>query len=151
MKRKKSEKSAFTLIELLVVIAIIGLLATIVLVVLNSARAKARDSRRWSDMNEISKAMFLYYDSKNPNIFPDLPTNQNQIVAGDARLSPFLATVPIDPGSGNYFWKDRIAGASATCFCVYVQLEAGSGWAVANPNGVKKVTANPNSGNCCTQ
>lgn len=55
-------KKGFTLIELLVVIAIIGLLASIVLVALNSARAKARDSRRMSDLHNVQLALEMYYD-----------------------------------------------------------------------------------------
>lgn len=54
----------FTLIELLVVIAIIGVLATVVLVSLNSARAKARDAKRISDLQQIKKAIELYFDEK---------------------------------------------------------------------------------------
>lgn len=52
----------FTLIELLVVIAIIGLLASIVLVSLNTARQKARDARRLSDIRQILLALEMYYD-----------------------------------------------------------------------------------------
>jgi len=55
-------KRAFTLIELLVVIAIIGVLSNIVLASLNTARMKARDSKRVSDAQEIRKALELYYD-----------------------------------------------------------------------------------------
>ncbi|OGF28605.1 hypothetical protein A2477_00750 [Candidatus Falkowbacteria bacterium RIFOXYC2_FULL_47_12] len=44
----------FTLIELLVVIAIIGLLSTMAVVSLNSARGKARDAKRVSDVKQIS-------------------------------------------------------------------------------------------------
>ncbi len=53
----------FTLIELLVVIAVIGILASVVLASLNSARVKARDARRASDIDQIYKALFMYYDT----------------------------------------------------------------------------------------
>lgn len=57
-----THNKGFTLIELLVVIAIIGLLSSVVLASLNSARAKGRDARRVSDLQEISKALEFYYD-----------------------------------------------------------------------------------------
>ncbi len=55
------KNKGFTLIELLVVIAILGLLATIVAVSLTSARSRARDSRRVSDIRQIELALELYY------------------------------------------------------------------------------------------
>ena len=55
------KQKGFTLIELLVVIAIIGLLASIVLASLTTARAKARDAYRKSSLQQISKALDLYY------------------------------------------------------------------------------------------
>ncbi len=57
------KNKGFTLIELLVVIAIIGLLASIVLVSLNSARAKARDVRRVADLKQVQTALEMYYDT----------------------------------------------------------------------------------------
>jgi len=57
-----SKKKGFTLIELLVVIAIIGLLSTIVIVSLNSARAKARDAKRKTDLKQIQVALEMYWD-----------------------------------------------------------------------------------------
>jgi prepilin-type N-terminal cleavage/methylation domain-containing protein len=64
-------KKAFTLVELLVVIAIIGLLSTLSVVALNSARAKARDARRLSDIKQLRTALDMYYDSAGtyPNSF----------------------------------------------------------------------------------
>ncbi len=53
-------RRGFTLIELLVVIAIIGILASVVLGSVSSARAKARDARRASDIKQISLALELY-------------------------------------------------------------------------------------------
>ncbi len=55
----------FTLIELLVVISIIGILATLVSANLNSARGRARDASRKSDIRNIATALRLYYNDKN--------------------------------------------------------------------------------------
>lgn len=52
----------FTLIELLVVIVIIGILATLATVTLGSARSKARDARRVSDVKQIQTAAELFYN-----------------------------------------------------------------------------------------
>lgn len=58
---KRAPKTlGFTLIELLVVIAIIGMLSSIALASLNTARSKARDAQRFSDMHQISLALELY-------------------------------------------------------------------------------------------
>ena len=61
MKRQQG----FTLIELLVVIAIIGVLASVVLVSLNGARAKARDAKRAGDIRQIKTALELYYSDNS--------------------------------------------------------------------------------------
>ena len=50
-----SKHNGFTLIELLVVVSIIGLLSTMAVVSLNSARKKARDASRVSDVKQLSK------------------------------------------------------------------------------------------------
>ncbi|KKS65064.1 MAG: Type II secretion system protein G [Parcubacteria group bacterium GW2011_GWB1_42_6] len=88
----KKNKKGFTLIELLVVIAIIGILATIVLVSLNTARQKARDARRISDLRQVQLALQMYYDSNSayPSALADLVT------------SGFMSAAPVDPSNVAY-------------------------------------------------
>ena len=60
----KDEKG-FTLVELLVVVAIIGLLSTLAIVALGSARAKARDAKRVSDMRQVSTALEMFFNDND--------------------------------------------------------------------------------------
>lgn len=85
-------KKGFTLVELLVVIAIIGILATLLLLQLNVARAKARDTKRIGDVTQIRTAIELYYDSKG-----NYPAGIT-----DALIGEFMATqkAPLDPTTG---------------------------------------------------
>lgn len=62
---RKTNKTGFTLIELLVVIAIIGLLASVVLLALNSARAKSRDAKRLADIRQLASAMELFFNDNS--------------------------------------------------------------------------------------
>jgi len=57
---KKFEFKGFTLIELLIVMVVIGILATLVLANLSSARSRARDAQRKSDLRQIQNALQLY-------------------------------------------------------------------------------------------
>lgn len=60
-----SARKGFTLIELLVVIAIIGILSTLAIIALGSARQKARDSKRVADMQQLGRALEVYYTDNN--------------------------------------------------------------------------------------
>ncbi len=91
----KKSRAGFTLIELLVVIAIIGILATIVLVSLNSARQKARNTRRVSDLRQIQLGSEIYYD-KNGSYAASIAA----IVTDGA-----MASEPKDPSTdASYFY-----------------------------------------------
>ena len=78
----------FTLVELLVVIAIISILATLLLLQLGVARAKARDAKRIADVNQIRSALELFFDDNGRYM------NTN-VMDG---LSPtYLTNIPNDP------------------------------------------------------
>lgn len=90
----KNQKG-FTLIELLVVISIIGLLASVVLVALNGARQKSRDAKRVSDMNQMAKAMELFFDD-----YKSYPTagGAARVLDRVVYLTPtYLSRLPVSP------------------------------------------------------
>ena len=99
---EKKNQKGFTLIELLVVIAIIGVLATIVLVSLNTARSKARDSRRVSDLRQLALALEMYYDDNDAYIDSSgacVTVNETNL---GALTTTYMGTIPDDPGTGDY-------------------------------------------------
>lgn len=116
------KNKGFTLIELLVVIAIIGLLSSIVLASLSSARGKARDSRRLSDMRQIQIALDMYYFDKNqypPPISSNGSWENSDEDGGDfidyLKDYGYMPTVPVDPnnsGSNIYSYYRYSAGSS---------------------------------------
>ncbi len=130
-----SKQKGFTLIELLVVIAIIGLLSTLAVVALTSARAKARDAKRISDIKQAQTALELYFADQGQK-YPtgaDLPlgVGTNLILCGGTTASgfksaatdcqasgatTFMGKVPKDPNSPN---ATTICGGTVTKDCNY--------------------------------
>ena len=55
------KQKGFTLVELLIVIIIIGILATLVIVTFTGVQAKARDSKRQTDINAIDSHVEAFY------------------------------------------------------------------------------------------
>lgn len=116
-------KKGFTLIELLVVIAIIALLSTLSVVALNSARVKARDARRVSDIKQIRTALEMYFDAKL-----EYPASKAELGSGTARClsatnafntscagTIFMQNVPKDPQSPTKKYKyDKGSGTTPT-------------------------------------
>ena len=116
----------FTLVELLVVVAIIGILATIVLSSLSSARERARDARRLSDIATIQNALEMYAND-NGGVYPTTSW-QGSHTATWANLESILGTtLPVDPintstdtdprsaSTGNYVYSYYGANGSTWC------------------------------------
>lgn len=62
MNIRQARQRGFTLIELLVVIAIIGILATLIFISLSAARARARDTRVVSNLEQAFTVCILRND-----------------------------------------------------------------------------------------
>ena len=130
-------KKGFTLIELLVVVAIIGLLSTLSIVALNTARAKARDARRVSDIKQIQTALELYYNDNAA--YP----------SSTATLVPaYMGQVPTNPTPNNdgnctagvgYTYTSQDSNRSYTLvYCLGGATGGlGAGVGTATPAGIK--------------
>lgn len=123
-------KKGFTLIELLVVIAIIGLLSTLAVVALGSAREKARDSKRLSDLKQVQTALELYYTDNNG--YPTSTVTLGSTNAACLNSSGFttagcanayMGQVPSDPGSGTYAYS----ASSSNAYQITASLEGTAG------------------------
>jgi len=123
-----SKNSGFTLIELLVVIAIIGLLASIVLVSLNSARGKARNTKRNADAAQLMTAFNMGITENNSlplatwccvskTCYLGWATAYPANTAVDAFITPYLSVKPDDPyeagrGYGGYLYINSWSGGN---------------------------------------
>jgi len=140
-------QKGFTLIELLVVISIIGLLASVVLVALNGARVKARDTKRKADISQLQKALELYYNENNqyPGSGGATSPNGGWTNSADASwstlqttLSTYLSKLPFEPKENNnasewggngyhYSYYSSGYGCDKQWYMIVYQLETASG------------------------
>ena len=138
MIKKRAE--AFTLVELLVVIAIIGILSTLAVVSLQSARARARDAKRITDVRQIQMALEFYY-----NDWSHYPA---AVVAGasiGSGTTIYMAQVPAGPTPADgdcvlsdYSYQQVNGGASYLMeFCLSAPTGSLSpGINCASPSGI---------------
>lgn len=106
----------FTLVELLVVIAIIGVLSSLVLLQLGTARAKARDAKRISDISALRTASELYFDDNGGRY----PTALTVAQVGSYFTAPALPTDPTTGAGYNYAYNPA---ANPIQYQVWTELE----------------------------
>jgi len=131
---------AFTLIELLVVIAIIALLSSVVMASLNTARAKARDAKRFSDLDQVRTALEMYYSDHGsypitygsggswagttPGCYNG-PANPNDAIPGLVS-GGYISSLPQDPKpNGSYCYIYRSTDGKGYKFMAYDTIESG--------------------------
>ncbi len=128
--------SGFTLIELLVVIAIIGILAAFAFASFGGAQARARDSQRKNDLNQLQKALQLYYNDHGY-----FPSNAGDTQASfcwfDPQTDPctllksvlepaYIKKLPFDPKSDNfhlYKYCAILTGSTANQYYLFSGFE----------------------------
>lgn len=140
------KKKGFTLIELLVVVAIIGLLATLAVVALNTARAKARDSKRVSDVKQIQTALALYFTDNS-----SYPTTANFVTGGAIGTSSviYMSKIPAAPSPSNdgscpagitdYVYSSDGTNTYTLSYCLGSNTgDLGAGYGTATPGTIKQ-------------
>lgn len=104
-------KSGFTLLEILTVVAIIALLVALILPVLNSARAKARDSSCITNLHQVYITWRNYVED-----YLDYPPSLVSLIS-QANASIFHC--PSDSWQGFNVWATRRSGHAASYFYVH--------------------------------
>jgi len=132
------KKPAFTLIELLVVMTVIGILAALIMPNYMSARERARDAQRKSDLDQIQKALEMYKMDQNPPQYPGtggLPFCGKPLQFGS---EVYMKEFPCDPkGSPPYVYNKT----SALTYTLTACLENKS-----DPDGKTGIAGCPNLG-----
>ena len=139
MISRYQKTKGFTLIELLVVISIISLLSSVVLSSLSSARSKARDAKRMSDLRQINNAIILYADSNSGS----LPTNNGWFTSIN-NTNPLPAYQAFKTNVGPYFGggilpedPNNTPGSCTGGFCYYY----GEGYIINISNAITSTGA----------
>jgi prepilin-type N-terminal cleavage/methylation domain-containing protein len=103
---KSNNSKGFTLIELLVVVAIIGILSSIILVSLNSARAKGRDASAKGSISSMRATAEIYFDTHNHY-------GDTGILSGDIGTGGTQVGTPLGAASSICEYEDIIRLANA--------------------------------------
>jgi prepilin-type N-terminal cleavage/methylation domain-containing protein len=122
-----NKAQGFSLIELLVVIAIIGILATIVTIATGSARAKARDVKRKTDL--VSAGRFLSASScymPNAGVGDyDILDLVDELKIKYPQYAQYVSMIPKDPRAGNdlkAYYRYAVSAEGEHC-ALYANLE----------------------------
>lgn len=126
-QEKSCSSKGFTLIELLVVIAIIGLLSSVVLASLNTARERARDARRLSDIRQVQLALDLYASNNSNGYYPHV---SSYVYYLEPVLVPnYMPALPEDPNrTGNSRYRYYAGSSTSMTYTILIDMEGdGSG------------------------
>jgi general secretion pathway protein G len=110
-------KRGFTLIELLIVIMILGVLAALITGNFFTSLKKGRDAKRKADLEQITRALEMYYEDKRA--YPSSLTFGSQLKDPDS-AKVYMQKLPNDPNSGSYGYE---TDANGSYYKIYACLE----------------------------
>ena len=115
---QKDALAGFTLIELLVVIAIIGILAVLVVANLGSARGKARDAIRKTDLRHLQGVIEIYFTKGDG--YP----SANGTAIDYSLLGSSITKIPKDPSTGEeYYYEVGVIGGKNMAYRLSAEAE----------------------------
>lgn len=139
--KKNKSQAGFTLMEILIVMAIIGILAVLGIGSFQTAQKKGRDSKRKAEIDQMGKALEIYYTDKGS--YP-LASSGHKIIGcggsecewGDAFQDNVTGTVymialPDDPiNSLDYYYE-----SDGSYYRLYARMENNKDIAVPKDGG----------------
>lgn len=128
-------KYGFTLLELMIIIVILGVLAALISGNFITSLKKGRDARRKADLQQIQKALEMYYEDNKK--YPDVGGNEGDIdVTSNGKLcykdevtptngcatKTYMYKIPIESKTGcNYYYVHEISNGEG--YFLYSTLE----------------------------
>lgn len=127
----KNKNRGFTLIELLVVIAIIGILSSVILANMSSARSKALDTKRKSDLVQLRNAIETYfidngsYPSTNSQWYGVSVNGGSRTVSGANEYIPgltpkYISKLPTDPRGDTSGWSGFLYNSDGVIYKILI-------------------------------
>lgn len=129
------KKKSFTLIEILVVITILGILISLITGNFLVSLKKGRDARRKADLENIQKALEMYYEDKRT--YPPSITFKTQL-KDDSSGKVYMQIIPDDPNSNQHYYYSSSEGS----YKLYACLE--------NNQQILSIQCNPPAGFVCS-
>jgi len=131
-KSQPAGRQGFTLIEILIAIAIIAILTAIGIVSYGSVNRRARDAKRFGDIEQIRSALEMYrsdkgyYPAVNTSGF-DSAANLNDALNTSGGYIPVIPADPQNTVHSYYYAASNLDGVSGNyygyCLCSYLETQ----------------------------
>jgi general secretion pathway protein G len=118
-----SSQKGFTLIELLVVLGVLGIIAGVILAAINPIAQiqKSNDAKRKSDLEQMQRALELYYQDNNK--YPPSTGNKINNISWGSVWTGYMSSLPNDPIPSHHYVY--VVTNTQQTYYLYANLERG--------------------------